>query len=201
MYSKLIIGCTLAAASAYGAEIVRRDTGGHGGHDHGVVAAPSSGYSEPAHTSGYAAPAASGYGPTAGATGYEATSYLSDDAGDAFPLSSLLIPILIIAGLSLLFPTITSVAVRRKRDIDSVQSETSPMTEVFERVNDIYMSVVQSEECMERIACEVGGLANEFGMDSYARMAKPFVGGKYKNYLKQFTSGQNCHKIKCGSFN
>ena len=38
------------------------------------------------------------------------------------------------------------------------------MTDVVERVNDIYNSVVQSEECMERIACEIGGLANDFGL-------------------------------------
>ena len=38
------------------------------------------------------------------------------------------------------------------------------MTDVVERVNDIYSSVVASEECMERIACEVGGLAADVGL-------------------------------------
>ena len=38
------------------------------------------------------------------------------------------------------------------------------MTDVVERVNDIYTAVVQSEECMERIACEVGGLAADVGL-------------------------------------
>lgn len=191
MYSKLLIGCTLAAA-AYGAEIVRRDTGGHGGgHEH--VAAPSAGYSEPAQSSGYAAPAAS-YSSGSG-SGYETSAYQSDE--EPFPLTALIIPLLIIAGLSLLFPTITSVAVRRKRDLE----ETSPMTEVLDRVNDIYMSVVESEECMERIACEAGGLAADFGLNSkYAKLADPFVSAKYKTYYQRFTSGQNCHKIKCGSF-
>ncbi len=31
-------------------------------------------------------------------------------------------------------------------------------------------------------------------------MADPFVPSKYKAYFKQFTSGQNCHKIKCGTY-
>jgi len=26
-----------------------------------------------------------------------------------------------------------------------------------------------------------------------------FVPTKYKTYYKQFTTGQNCHKIKCGT--
>ena len=38
------------------------------------------------------------------------------------------------------------------------------MTDVVERVNDIYMAVVESEECMERIACELGGLAADVGL-------------------------------------
>lgn len=38
------------------------------------------------------------------------------------------------------------------------------MVDVVERVNDIYSSVVASEECMERIACEVGGLAKDVGL-------------------------------------
>ena len=103
--------------------------------------APSAGYGAP--SAGYGAPAASygapsagygapdtGYGtPDAGyaapATGYAEPSYggsapsYGGDSGnplDFFPFSFLIIPLLIIAGLSLLFPTITSVAARKKRD-------------------------------------------------------------------------------------
>ena len=43
-------------------------------------------------------------------------------------------------------------------------SDVNPMTEVVGRVNDIYSAVVQSEECMERIACEIGGLAADVGL-------------------------------------
>lgn len=38
------------------------------------------------------------------------------------------------------------------------------MTDIVERVNDIYMAVVESEECMERVACEIGGLAKDVGL-------------------------------------
>ena len=43
-------------------------------------------------------------------------------------------------------------------------SDVNPMTDVVERVNDIYSAVVTSEECMERIACEIGGLAADVGL-------------------------------------
>ncbi len=42
--------------------------------------------------------------------------------------------------------------------------DVNPMSDVVERVNDIYTAVVQSEECMERIACELGGLAADVGL-------------------------------------
>merc|ERR1719330_1230922 len=74
-------------------------------------------------------------------------------------LSTLLIPILIIAGLALLFPSVTSVAVRKRRDV----GDENPMNNMIERVQDMYMAVLQSEECMERVACEVGGLAEDAG--------------------------------------
>ena len=38
------------------------------------------------------------------------------------------------------------------------------MTDVVERVNEIYNSVIQSEQCMERIACELGGIAGDVGL-------------------------------------
>ena len=40
---------------------------------------------------------------------------------------------------------------------------------MIERVNDIYGAVVESEECMQRIACEVGGLADDVGLKQTAK--------------------------------
>merc|ERR1711879_811243 len=157
---------------------VRRD-GAHG--HHAAAAAPASGYEQP--------PADTGYG---AATGY------GEEGG--FDIATLLIPILILAGLSLLFPTITTVDVnssRKKRSAD-----VNPMSDVVGRVNDIYSAVVQSEECMERIACEIGGLAADVGLTQSpsVKLAGAFVPSKYKNYYKQFANGKDCQKIKCGTF-
>jgi hypothetical protein len=51
------------------------------------------------------------------------------------------------------------------------------MTDVVERVNEIYNSVITSEQCMERIACELGGLASDVGLKEspMAKMADLFV--------------------------
>merc|ERR1712156_697613 len=140
----------------------------HGGHhaDHGAVAAPApaTGYQEPlsgyeaqvdpgysAPASGYGAPS-TGYGAPSGPSGYENFDQTAPAEQGGLDLSTLLIPILIIAGLALLFPSVTSVAVRKRREA----GDESPMSNMIERVQDMYMAVLQSEECLERVACEVG---------------------------------------------
>jgi len=123
---------------------------------------------------------------------HEASSGLPD-------FTPLIIAVLVLTGLSLLFPSTVSIASGKRRKRETGE-ETSPMTDVLDRVNDIYMAVVESEECMERIACEVGGLAQDMGISTMAKMADPLVPRKYKAYYKQFTNGSNCKKIKCGSF-
>merc|ERR1711912_220063 len=77
---------------------------------------------------------------------------------------------------------------RKKR---SAAEDANPMTDVVERVNEIYNSVITSEQCMERIACELGGLASDVGLKEspMAKMADLFVTAKYKPYYKQFKSG------------
>ena len=148
----------------YTKTIVRRDAdgGGHGGHGH-AHAAPSSGYSEPAASYGapspsygepapsYGAPSPSygGGAAAAPATGYAepstgyggggssydaAPSYGGDKDLFPFDLSALIIPILAVIGLSLLFPTITSVSVkRRKRDLEDMKrGKFTKWTKVFQ---------------------------------------------------------------------
>jgi len=204
--------------------------GGHGGGGHAHASAPSSGYDSPspsygAPSAGYGAPStgydepsssyaspdtgygapATGYGGGGGGSSYDAAPSYGGDDGGLFPfdLSALIIPILAIVGLSLLFPVITTVDVkkRKRRDLSNLERDANPMTDVVERVNEIYNSVITSEQCMERIACELGGLASDVGLKEspMAKMADLFVTAKYKPYYKQFKSGQNCEKIKCGS--
>lgn len=151
MYKSIVVGLAMAGAAS-AADIVRRDTGGSGGHGHGhgsggggghdhghAAAAPavSSGYSEPAQgysapssgysqpESSYAQPAATYGQPTSGyaqPSGYGGYDVGYEEEGGKFDISAVIIPILIVFGLSLLFPTITSVAVngngRRRRDVE-----------------------------------------------------------------------------------
>jgi len=197
MVGMAIVG--LSAVDAY--SVLQKRDGAHA-HDHGHAApAPSDGYGEPAAS--YGAPAASysepspSYGEPAASYGEPAPAYGAEEA--ALPdLTPIIIGILALVGLSLLFPTFVSVSSRKKR---SAAEDANPMTDVVERVNEIYNSVITSEQCMERIACELGGLASDVGLKEspMAKMADLFVTAKYKPYYKQFKSGQNCEKIKCGS--
>ena len=120
MYSKIACGLALAVGMTNGAahNLVRRD----GAHGHEA----SSSYSEPAASS-YGAPAsapASGYGAPADDLGSYEPSYGATGYGEPetpFDISTLIIPLLIIFGLSLLFPTSTTVDVnaaeRRRRSL------------------------------------------------------------------------------------
>jgi hypothetical protein len=126
-----------AVALCFGAALGRPDGAGHS-HDHSHDAAapvvhqsaPASGYSSPgqgyeqpsayaAPSSGYEQPAAayeqpyeqSYAAPTSYGQSYEATP------APALPnFGLIIIPLLIVAGLALLFPTTTIVTVRKKRD-------------------------------------------------------------------------------------
>lgn len=76
-----------------------------------------------------------------------------------------------------------------------------PASNLVERVGDIYRAVVESEDCMERIACQLGGIAADAGLNrDMAKMAGSFMPKKYKKMMNTFNSGKDCHKIKCGAF-
>jgi len=196
------LGVACATAFKVSEDVLLKRDGAHG-HDHAAAdsgyGAPAQSYEEPAAS--YGAPAAS-YGAPETGYGAPSDSYgVSYQEEEALPdLTPIIVGILVLTGLSLLFPTFVSLSsVRRKRHAEDV---VNPMTDVVERVNDIYSSVVASEECMERIACEVGGLAADVGLTQSPalKLASGFVPSKYKSYYKQFQSGKDCHKIKCGTF-
>lgn len=185
--------------------------GGHHAHhaDHGAVAAPvASGYQEPAAgyeaaaDPGYAVPD-TGYGTPDydtgyGYQGYDAASAEGFEVAEAENgMSMIIVPLLIAAALFLLFPSVREVAVRKRREADE-----SPAANMVERVQDMYMALMESEECMERIACEVGGLVSDAGISkSMAKMAGQFVPKKYAKMMKTFNHGKDCKKNnKCGLF-
>merc|ERR1711956_167699 len=139
--------------------------------------APPATYEEPAASYGAPAPTyeepASGYGAPAPSYGYE-----EEPLPDLTPI---IVGILVLTGLSLLFPTFVSLTTvgRKKRH---AEDEGDHQTDVIERVNEIYTAVVQSEECMDKIACEVGALAGDVGLTQSPalKLAGGFVPSKYK---------------------
>lgn len=221
----VLIGSALARPDGTGGH---HDHGHHAEHAPAPVSAPASGYAEPA--AAYSAPASAygapdpGYSAPASAYGAPDAGYSAPDAGYGAPdagygppaygsyeqtapdglglpgidLTTLLIPILIIAGLALLFPSTTTVAVTPKRKKRATEDE-GPTS--MERMVDIMEAVTTSEGCMERIACEVGGMADQAGMDkTMTRLAESFVSKKAQKLMKKFNGSEDCRKIKCGMF-
>merc|ERR1712045_916614 len=143
---------------------------------------------------GYGAPEPDTYGAPAEAYGAPDSSYAADTGLD---LTTIIIPLLALLGLFLLFPTyVTLTSVRRKREAIEDAGETN----MVERMMDMSQAIIESEECLERVACDVGGLANDAGFDpTMAQWAAVMVPNKYSKYMKQFASAKNCHQLKCGN--
>merc|ERR1712226_1191841 len=112
MLRKAMVGMAIVGLSAVDAYSVLQKRDGAHAHDHGHAApAPSDGYGEPA------------------------AAYGAEEA--ALPdLTPIIIGILALVGLSLLFPTHVSVDAGRKKR--SAAENANPMTDVVERVNEIY---------------------------------------------------------------
>jgi len=74
-----------------------------------------------------------------------------------------------------------------------------------EKLMDIMSAVSASEQCMERIACEAGSIAADYGVDkkmttSVTKMTEKFVSKKAHKLLKKFNGSEDCRKIKCLMF-
>jgi len=98
-----------------------------------------------------------------------------------------------------LFPTFVTIndAGRRKREAgdDSAAS-------IVNRIQDMSLALMESEECMERVACEMGGLVEDAGISkSMTKMVEKFAPKKYAKMMKNFNHGKDCKKNnKCGLF-
>jgi len=151
--------------------------------------APEPSYGAPEPSYGYEEPAQE-------YTGYDATSPGSPD------LTPILIGILVITGLALLFPSyVTLTTTRRKRSVEGVQDE-STTSNMINRVQDMYMAIMESEECIERVVCELGGLVEDAGYSKQmTRSLELFAPKKYQKMMKSFNKGKDCTKNnKCGIF-
>jgi len=118
-------------------------------------------------------------------------------------LPTILIPPLLILGLSLLFTGRVTVDVRKKRSVEG--TEVSAMDDLTTRINNIFFAVMESEECMQRIICEAGGVMKDVtAKDSLFTLVSKFAPGSIKKYLQTFKEGayskdvSKCQKIKCG---
>merc|ERR1719397_357740 len=216
MISKLALASALAGAATadtdelYSSSLYRRDgTGGSHSAPASSYGAPAPSYSAPAPS--YSAPEPS-YGapePSYGApepsysapAGYSAPAPSYGEASAGLDLTSIIIPILALLGLSLLFPTyvtISGTGRKRRSVVDGVvygEEDASPLANMVGRVQDMYSAILQSEECIERVACEVGGLASDAGISkSLTKAAEGFVPKKFNKMMKNFNHGKDCSK-------
>merc|ERR1712027_74512 len=176
MFRYAALASALLLASVNGARVRRDDA--YGAPEPDTYGAPAETYGAPAESYGVTAPE---YG--AAETGLD--------------LTTIIIPLLALLGPFLLFPTyVTLTTVRRKREAVDESSEVSAVA----RMMDMYQAIMESEECLERVACDVGAMASDAGLDtSLASVASVMVPSKYSKLMKQFGAAKNCKKIKCGS--
>lgn len=101
-----------------------------------------------------------------GAGSVPASSYEPAAAGyRRYGIGSFIMPMLALAGLSLLIPTVTSLTAsgRKKRSTGDVAKE-SALVQYFDRLEryySLFKTANEREECMNRIICELGGAASE----------------------------------------
>lgn len=105
----------------------------------------------------------SGQGYGAANSGYGMQGYGTPSR--RYGLGSLIMPMLALAGLTMLVPTITSnLGSRTKRSTDPQQSPLTMITEYkdkLERYYSLYRTAVEKEECMNRIICEFGSAVSD----------------------------------------
>merc|ERR1712170_157998 len=224
MISKLALAALAAYVSAeeidaiYPNALYRRDGGGSHSHGSSSAPAPSYGAPEPSYSApapSYSAPAPSygapepsygapepSYGAPEASYGAPSYGYGTEEASAGLDLTSILIPILALLGLSLLFPTFVTIngTGRRKRDV--MDEDESSSSNMISRVQDMYMAIMESEECIERVVCELGGLVSDAGYSKQmTRSLEMFAPKKYAKMMKSFNNGKDCTKNnKCGVF-
>lgn len=116
------------------------------------------------------------------------------------------VPLVAIGGLALLSPLALG---RKKRDVDGAfddEDKKNPdaVDRLRSRVTEIYSDVVSSDECMERLVCELGSVAkNVYYKDSVIRVMNYFAPSSYKKYMSTLKSAaytgdsSKCRMIKC----
>jgi len=114
------------------------------------------------------------------------------------------VPLVAIGGLALLSPLVLG---RKRRDLDGLEEskgEPDAVDRLRARVTDIYTDVTTSDECIERLVCELGAVAKDvYYKDSVIRVMNYFAPSHYKKYLSTLKSAaytgdtSKCRQIKC----
>jgi len=141
---------------------------------------------------------------------YEHHDVYEEEEGGIDIIVVTIIACLALLGLSLLFPTFVRVNSgnlvnangRKKRYAEEIARAdfVGRTTEIYDHLNMALEPI--DRRCIEKITCEVGGLAYDAGVTShpFLKLVVPFVPGKYEKYVKHFIYANNCHKIKCSAY-
>ncbi|XP_064113618.1 uncharacterized protein LOC135220296 [Macrobrachium nipponense] len=122
---------------------------------------------------------------------------LTDVASDAATV--LFMPALTVLAISAVWPHYEYY--RNKRAAD--QEAESPVNELSEHLMNIYFAATESDECIQRIVCEVGASArslNSENMTSLISLLSASAPSKYNKFFEKFKMGMNaekCEKIGC----
>jgi len=128
-----------------------------------------------------------------------------DVAGEAF--GALLIPTLLVLGFQAVWPRRTHYNVV-KRSTDALGSESSspaaaPMDDLVAHLTNIYYAATESDECIQRIVCELGATAKSMKPGNKNLMISILgkaASNKYSKLFSRFQDGvntANCKKIGC----
>ncbi|KAH6940502.1 hypothetical protein HPB50_000523 [Hyalomma asiaticum] len=156
----------------------------------------------------YAQPGTGHYGGGGGGGGsYPSPSFQGnyDTSKRYYGLGSVIMPLLALAGLGLLIPTVTSLSGKKKRSIDDAsRAHLGDYAERLERYFKIYRAAVESEECMNRIVCELGdAVSNVRGKSALLTVMEKFAPGWMNNKMGVFKSAAltvdttKCSRYKC----
>ncbi|XP_076355233.1 uncharacterized protein LOC143249373 [Tachypleus tridentatus] len=134
-----------------------------------------------------------------GSTGGETQSSLG--------LGSLIMPMLALAGLGLILPSVSSSLTsssRRKREAEDKMDIFSGYRRKLEKYYSIYRSAVENEECLNRVICELGNaMSDAKSKVSIIRVLEHFVPEQIRNKMEIFetaalsTKVGKCYKYKC----
>ncbi|XP_075731105.1 uncharacterized protein LOC119181896 isoform X2 [Rhipicephalus microplus] len=152
----------------------------------------------------YAQPGTGHYG---GGGSYPSPSFQGsyDTSKRYYGLGSVIMPLLALAGLGLLIPTVTSLSGKKKRSIeDASRAHLGDYAERLERYFKIYRAAVESEECMNRIVCELGdAVSNVRGKSALLTVMEKFAPGWMNNKIGVFKNAAltvdttKCSRYKC----